>query len=156
MAELKKSENINMKVPCIACSKPMLATAAYCPSCGAPQKRQDKQLPTQLRLFVLNFFCPGAGDWRLGARGRAALIFIIVLAGLIGYAMEVMTAIQDTVNDIAFGSGTANAASIASKMSGSVWLYLFIIGYIVSFIDSFFLRRNMEKKLKEEKNALSA
>lgn len=150
MAELKKSENKPDMVSCVACSKPLSPTAAYCSFCGASQRKPDEQLPTQLRLFVLNLFCPGAGHWRLGAKGRAAVIFIVVVASLIGYAMGVMEAIQDTVNNMAFGHGTINDESIQNQIGGSAWLYLFIIGYIVSFADSFFLRRNMEKKLKEE------
>ena len=64
-----------------------------------------------------------------------------------------MLKIQKAVNMAT--RGNLAAVELLEKQlhnSGSIWVYVFTIGYIFSFLDSFFLRIKMQKKLNEEGN----
>lgn len=140
-------------VPCISCSKPIAQNAAFCSFCGASQKIQEKKLPSQFKLFMMNLVWPGGGDWALGEKARGTIICIVVIAALIAYFNEMIPVIQKAVNMAT--RGNLAAVELLEKQlhnSGSIWVYVFTIGYIFSFLDSFFLRIKMQKKLNEEGN----
>lgn len=142
------SENTQQKA-CISCGKHIDLNADFCSFCGAPQKKPEKKLPSQFQLFMLNLICPGAGAWRLDHKGRAAIIFLIVVGALVVYCMEITPLIQKAVNT-AVRTGNTNVLNGLEKQIGSNgWIHVFTIGYILSFIDSFLLRRKMNDIEKE-------
>lgn len=143
----------NESIPCKICSKPISPKADYCSYCGAPQKKksQKDELPGYLKLVMLNLFCPGYGDWALGAKLRGAIFFLIVLVALGGYCSEVFMGFYNAVN--LASSGNLNALEkmeSALNSKANFWPIIFILGYILSFVDSFFLRMNKQKKMEQE------
>ncbi len=137
--------------PCIYCSKPIALDSAFCSYCGKEQKKPEEKLPSQLRLFILNLMCPGAGDWYLGAQTRALIIFSVVIFSLVAYCNDVIPIIQKAVNNAMNGKMTA-LNNLDKDLSGNSWMYLFTISYIFSILDSIFLRINKKKLLDEQKN----
>ncbi len=151
MTEENITENNKQLTACIYCSKPIAHDAIYCSYCGKEQKKENK-LPSQWRLFILNLMCPGAGDWYLGARLRAFIIFSVVIGSLVGYCLDVVPIIQKAVNDAVLHGRMASMNKLNEQISDNGWMYLFTISYIFSIIDSFFLLKNKKKELEESKN----
>lgn len=146
---IMSNENTQL-VPCISCKKLIAPNATFCSYCGAQQKEQPKELPSQMKLFILNLVWPGGGDWALGEKLRGAVLCAVVLIALLGYCNEVLPVIQKAMDMAAKGNLSAIERLEKQLNSGSVWTYVFTIGYILSFIDSFFLRIKKQKKLNEE------
>lgn len=150
------SEENNKLVPCTSCSKSINSDAAFCSFCGAAQKKQKKALPSQLKLIIFNLMCPGGGDWALGEKLRGSIICIIVIGALVAYCFDVMPVIQKAVDMAVKGNMSALNKLEKTLNAGNGWMTLFTIGYIFSFIDSFFLRLNKQKQLEQEAKDESA
>ena len=144
-------ENDQLK-PCIFCAKMIAKDATYCSYCGKEQKKTEKKMPGQIRLFILNLMCPGAGDWYLGEKLRGAIIFFVVIGSLVAYCLDVLPIIQKAVNDAVLHNRFGALNKLDKELSGNGWMYLFTISYIFSILDSFFLRINKQKLLDESKN----
>ena len=145
------TEDNNQLNVCIYCSKPIAKDAVYCSYCGKEQKKERK-LPSQWRLLILNLMCPGAGDWCLGAKLRALIIFLVVIGSLVGYCYDIVPIIQKAVNDAVLHGRMVSMNKLNDQISNNGWMYLFTISYIFSIIDSFFLLKNKQKELEESKN----
>lgn len=147
------SEENTQLVPCTSCKKPIAPNAAFCSFCGASQKKQKKTLPSQFKLFLMNLVWPGGGDWALGEKARGAIICFIVIGALLAYCGEMMPIVQKAVNMASRGDLSA-LEKLESQLhdSNNVWCWVFTIGYIFSFLDSFFMRINKQKELDKEGN----
>ncbi len=141
--------------PCMHCSKLIASDATFCSYCGKEQKEPEKTLPSQLRLFILNLLCPGAGDWHLGNKIRGTIIFLVVIFSLVAYCLDVIPIVQKAFNDALLHNKMKALNNLNKDLSGNGWMYLFTISYIFSIIDSFFLRLNKKKLLDEQKNDTS-
>ena len=144
------TEDNNQHV-CIYCSKPIAQDAIYCSYCGKEQKK-EKKLPSQWRLLILNLMCPGGGDWYLGEKIRASIIFLVVIGSLIAYCCDVIPVVQKAVNDAVLRGRMVSMNKLNEQINNNGWMYLFTISYIFSILDSFFLLRNKKKELEESKN----
>lgn len=145
------AEDKDQLVSCIYCSKPIASDAVYCSYCGKEQKKENK-LPSQWRLLILNLVCPGAGDWYLGEKLRATIIFFIVIGSLLAYCLDVVPIVQKAVNDAVLHGRVISMNKLNEQISNNGWIQIFTISYIISIIDSFFLLKNKQKKLKESNN----
>ena len=145
------AEDNNQLVACIYCSKPIASDAVYCSYCGKEQKK-EKKLPSQWRLLILNLVCPGAGDWYLGEKLRAAILFFIVIGSLLAYCFEVVPVVQKAVNDAVLHGRVFSMNKLNEQISNNGWVHIFTISYVVAIIDSFFLLKNKQKKLQESNN----
>ncbi len=146
------TEDNNTLVPCVNCSKLIAQDAAFCSFCGKEQKKQEKKLPGQIRLFILNLMCPGAGDWALGAKLRGTIIFLVVIGSLVAYCVEVMPIIQKAVNQAVLHNKMGALNKLEEQIGNNGWMYLCMISYIFSILDSFFLRINKQKLMEENKD----
>ncbi|MBQ2591975.1 MAG: hypothetical protein II567_01670 [Candidatus Riflebacteria bacterium] len=144
------TEDNNQQAVCVYCSKPIASDAVYCSYCGKEQKKETK-LPSQWRLLILNLVCPGAGDWYLGAKLRALIIFLVVIGSLVAYCYDIVPVIQKAVNDAVLHGRMVSMNKLNDQISNNGWMYLFTISYIFSIIDSFFLLKNKKKELEESK-----
>ena len=151
MIEDNTTEDNNQLTACIYCSKPIARDAVYCSYCGKEQKK-DKKLPSQWRLLILNLMCPGAGDWYLGAKLRAFVIFSVVIGSLVAYCCDIVPVIQKAVNDAVLHGRMVSMNKLNEQISDNGWMYSFTISYIFSIVDSFFLLKNKKKELDESKN----
>ena len=152
MTEEVATEKNNQLIACIYCSKPIAKDAVYCSYCGKEQKKENK-LPSQWRLLILNLMCPGAGDWYLGAKLRAFIIFSVVIGSLVAYCLDVIPVIQKAVNDAVLHGRMVSMNKLNEQISDNGWMYLFTISYFFSILDSYFLLENKKKESKESKNA---
>ncbi len=146
------TEDNNQLAVCRYCSKPIASDAVYCSYCGKEQKKEETKLPSQWRLLILNIMCPGAGDWYLGAKLRALIIFLVVIGSLLAYCYDIVPIIQKAVNDAVLHGRMVSMNKLNDQISNNGWMYLFTISYIFSIIDSFFLLKNKKKELEESKN----
>lgn len=146
------TEENNALVPCVNCNKLIAPDAAFCSFCGKEQKKKEKKLPGQIRLFILNLLCPGAGDWALGAKLRGTIIFLVVIGSLVAYCLDIIPIIQKAVNQAVLHNKVLNMKKLEEQISNNGWMYLCIISYIFSILDSFFLRINKQKQMEEDKN----
>ncbi len=146
------AEDKDQQAVCIYCSKPIAPDAIYCSYCGKEQKK-EKKLPSQWRLLILNLVCPGAGDWCLGEKLRATIIFLVVIGSLIAYCLDVVPLVQKAVNDAVLHGRVLSMNKLNEQISNNGWMHIFTISYFVAIIDSFFLLKNKQKKLKESNNS---
>ena len=144
------TEDNNQLVACEYCSKPIAKDAIYCSYCGKEQNKK-KKLPGFFRLFILNLVCPGAGDWCLGEKIRAAIIFIAVMGSLIAYCADIIPIIQKAVNEAVLKGRMVSMNKLNEQLNNNIWMIIFIISYIFLILDSFFLLINKKKKLEESK-----
>jgi hypothetical protein len=146
------TEDNNQLAVCRYCSKPLASADVYSSYCGIEQKKEETKLPSQWRLLILNIMCPGAGDWYLGAKLRALIIFLVVIGSLLAYCYDIVPIIQKAVNDAVLHGRMVSMNKLNDQISNNGWMYLFTISYIFSIIDSFFLLKNKKKELEESKN----
>ena len=145
------TEENSALVPCVNCSKLIAPDAAFCSFCGKEQNRQ-KKLPGQIRLFILNLLCPGAGDWALGAKLRGTIIFLVVIGSLVAYCLDIIPIVQKAVNQAILHNKIINIKKLEEEIGNNGWMFLCIISYVFAILDSFFLRINKQKLMEDNKN----
>lgn len=145
------------RVKCPWCAEQIMPEALICPFCrskvtslpvtekntGADKPADSR--PGMLRAMILNLVCPGMGAWKLGYKTRGAVVFVLVLAGILVYTAEVVPVIQKEV-EIAFRTGrTAGLMQLEADLKDNAWLEVTFYIYLLSFVDIFFLIRNAKK-----------
>ncbi len=145
------------RVKCPWCAEQIMPEALICPFCRSkvkelpmPEKIASAEKPAEsrpgmMRAMILNLVCPGLGAWRLGYKTRGALVFILVLFGILVYTAEVVPVIQKEV-EIAFRTGnTTGLMQLENNLKDNSWLDITFYVYLLSFVDIFFLIRNSKK-----------
>lgn len=97
------------------------------------------------RAVILNLICPGLGAWRCGYRGRGAITMLILVGAITIGSLQVGAVLNKTVEK-AMRTGNFRALeNISSEVGDNVWFDIFFYGYIISFIDLWFLVANKVK-----------
>lgn len=151
---MNESEGQGKRVKCPFCAELILPEAAICRFCHSDlANRQVKavQPPNLWRAIILNLVCPGLGAWRCGSRGRGAITMLILVGALLLGSLQLAEIINKKVA-IAMRTGNMQGLySISEEANDNIWFQVFFYGYIISFIDLWFLVNN-NKNSSEQKS----
>jgi hypothetical protein len=114
-------------------------------------KRTDKQPPGFWQAALFNLICPGMGAWRCGYRQRGAITMLILVGALLIAAVQIGDVLNKKVA-LAMRTGRTQVVyQISDEIKDNVWLDIFFYGYIISFIDLWFLAKKQQDAIKKIK-----
>lgn len=136
---------------------PEAVICRFCHSDLAKMQAAGKQPAARTGIWqaiIFNLVCPGLGAWRCGYRSRGAITMLILVGALLLGSLQLAEVLNKKVTIAMRTGNTRIIESISEDVSGNVWFDVFFYGYIISFIDLWFLvtknQKSTEQKSKDE------
>lgn len=114
---------------------------------------EEVKAPSYIKVTIANLVCPGYGAWILGQKARGTLIFLVLMATLGLYFLEIQgqvfaqrDKIQKAVRSQQFQQIEGILRETIEICLNNIKLKFFIYGYLFSMLDSIFLVFNMRKE----------
>jgi len=150
---MKENEEGSERVKCPFCAELIMPEAVICRFCHSDlSKKHAKpgQAPGMWQAVIWNLVCPGLGAWRLGYRSRGAITMLVLIGALLIGSLQIAELISKKVEKAMRTGNTQIIYSLTEETKDNIWLEAFFYGYLISFVDLWFLVANKQKSTEQK------
>ncbi|PKL51287.1 MAG: hypothetical protein CVV42_00110 [Candidatus Riflebacteria bacterium HGW-Riflebacteria-2] len=151
---MNENEDNSRRVKCPFCAELIMPEAVICRFCHSDlsnKKANTGKPPGMWQAAIWNLICPGLGAWRLGHRRRGVITMLVLVGALLIGSLQIAELVSKKVEKAMRTGNTQIIYSLTEETKDNFWMDVFFYGYIISFIDLWFLVTN-KQKLTEQKN----
>ncbi len=150
---MSENEESGNRVKCPFCAELIMPEAVICRFCHSDlskKKATNDQPPGLWQAAIWNLICPGFGAWRLGYRSRGAIIMLVLIGALLIGSLQIAELVSKKVEKAMRTGNTQIIYSLTEETKDNFWLEAFFYGYLISFIDLWFLVTNKQKSTEQK------
>lgn len=150
---MSENEDSGNRVKCPFCAELIMPEAVICRFCHSDlskKKATESKPPGLWQAAIWNLICPGLGAWRLGYRSRGVITMLVLIGALLIGSLQIAELISKKVERAMRTGDTQIIYSLTEETKDNFWLEAFFYGYLISFIDLWFLVTNKQKSTEQK------
>ncbi len=115
--------------------------------------KNEKKTVGLFKLMLFNLMCPGLGAYRAGFKLRGAITGLVITGFFAIYLATVVPLLQKGVEQAIKTGNTRQISRITKEVESNPYMDMAFYGYLLSFVDLYFLTKPGEIRNSKDKSA---